>query len=144
MIEEIAEGGDCTDAIQCTELPIHQPLADSPQREMRVLASKSKSSTTLFYVDSGAGQCLSSYSAAFFSLEPCQLEVIGVAGSLPIFGIGTAHFVLVLKDGMEIVLRVHNCLYSFGEFNLLSVSQIQTNRRNSINLSLDSPSIRLF
>ncbi len=42
------------------------------------------------------------------------------------------------------MLRVHNCLYSFGEFSLLSVSQMQTNRRNSINLSLESPNIRLF
>jgi hypothetical protein len=128
--------------------PLDEPMGigidDATDRAMKLLAHKPKPTTTLFYVDSGAGQCLSSCSAAFFSLEPCQLEVIGVAGSLPIFGIGTAYFALVLKGGMEIVLRVHNCLYSFGEFNLLSVSQIQTNRRNSLDLSLASPSLRLF
>ena len=78
------------------------------------------------------------------SLEPCQIEVVGVAGSLPIFGIGTAIFALCLPGGSEIVVRIHNCLYSFGEFNLLSVSQMQTNKRNKINLSLENPSVRLY
>jgi hypothetical protein len=111
---------------------------------VRVLASKTSSTTVVFYVDSGAGQCLSSCSTAFRSLDPCQLEVVGVAGSLPIFGIGTAIFALVLAGGSEVLVRVHNCLYSFGEFNLLSVSQMQTNHMTSIELSLEAPSIRLY
>jgi hypothetical protein len=96
----------------------------------------------VFYVDSGAGQCLSSCSTAFLTLEPCNLEVVGVAGSLSIFGRGTAVFALSFHD-TEILIRVHNCLYSFGEFNLLSVSQMQTIKGNTLNLSLDSPSVRL-
>jgi hypothetical protein len=78
------------------------------------------------------------------TLEPCALEVVGVAGSLPIFGRGTAVFVLTLKGGEEILVRIHNCLYSFGEFNLLSVSQMQALTRNVLNLSLDSPRLRLY
>jgi hypothetical protein len=96
----------------------------------------------LFYIDSGAGQCLSSCSTAFMTLKPCNLEVVGVAGSLSIFGRGTAVFALSLHD-TEILIRVHNCLYSFGEFNLLSVSQMQTIKGNTLNLSLESPSVRL-
>jgi hypothetical protein len=76
------------------------------------------------------------------TLEPCNLEVVGVAGSLSIFGRGTAVFALSFHD-TEILIRVHNCLYSFGEFNLLSVSQMQTIKGNTLNLSLDSPSVRL-
>ena len=95
-------------------------------------------------MDSGAGQCLSSCSTAFRALEPCQLEVVGVAGSLPIFGIGTAIFALTLVGESEVLVRVHNCLCSFGEFNLLSVSQMKTNQKTAIDLSLVSPSIRLY
>jgi hypothetical protein len=68
---------------------------------------------------------------------------VGIAGSLPIFGIGTAVFALTLKGGTEILVRIHNCLYSFGEFNLLSVSQMRTIRRNLLDLSLHAPRIRL-
>ncbi len=111
---------------------------------VRCLAYKTPATSIVFYVDSGAGQCLSSCSTAFRSLEPCQIEVVGVAGSLPIFGIGTAIFALCLPGGSEIVVRIHNCLYSFGEFNLLSMSQMQTNKRNKVNLSLEAPSVRLY
>jgi hypothetical protein len=111
---------------------------------MRVSPPNSDVAKSTFYVDSGAGQCLSSCSTAFMTLEPCTLEVVGVAGSLPIFGRGTAIFVLTLKGGEEILVRIHNCLYSFGEFNLISVSQMQTIKRNTLNLSLESPRIRLY
>ncbi len=111
--------------------------------EMRMLACKTSTTTSTFYVDSGAGQCLSSCSNAFLTLEPCHIEVVGIAGSLPIFGIGTAVFALTLKGGTEILVRIHNCLYSFGEFSLLSVSQMRTIRRNLLDLSLHAPRIRL-
>jgi hypothetical protein len=106
------------------------------------LVRKSDTTRNLFYIDSGAGQCLSSCSSAFMTLEPCSLEVVGVAGSLSIFGRGTVVFALSFND-TEILIRVHNCLYSFGEFNLLSVSQMQTIKGNTLNLSLESPSLRL-
>jgi hypothetical protein len=108
------------------------------------LRSKVSPATVVFYVNSGAGQCLSSCSTAFRALEPCQLEVVGVAGSIPIFGIGTAIFALALAGGSEVLVRVHNCLYSFGEFNLLSISQMKTNPATSIDLLLVSPNIRLY
>ncbi len=98
---------------------------------------------SIFYIDSGAGQCLSSCSSAFLTLEPCTLEVVGVAGSLPIFGRGTAIFVLTLQGGEEVLVRIHNCLYSFGEYNLISVSQMQTISTTLLDLSLASPRVRL-
>jgi hypothetical protein len=110
----------------------------------KLLAMKSSNTASTFYVDSGAGQSLSSCSTAFLSLEPCHIEVIGVAGSLTIFRIGTAVFALALEGGMEILIRIHNCLYSFGEFNLLSVSQMQTILSSVLDLTLQSPSIRLY
>jgi hypothetical protein len=78
------------------------------------------------------------------TLEPCTLEVVGVAGSLPIFGRGTAIFVLTLMGGEEMLVRIHHCLYSFGEFNLISVSQMQALPRNILDLSLVSPRLRLY
>ncbi len=71
-------------------------------RQLRI-----ESTRNLFYVDSGAGQYLSSCSTAFLTLEPCSIEVVGVAGSLPIFGRGTAIFALSFND-IEILVRVHN------------------------------------
>jgi hypothetical protein len=65
-------------------------------------------------------------------LEPCHIEVVGAAGNLSIHGIGTALFSVTLQGGDEILLRIHNCLYSFGEFNLLSVSQMQTIQQNTL------------
>ena len=55
--------------------------------------------------------------------------VIGVAGSLPIHGIGTATFLIVDSNGCERLLKIHNCLLcqstTAGEsFNLISVSQM--------------------
>ena len=139
----VAPVNECQDAIS-PDLPISLP----PTVEQRVdavplLVCKSESTRNLFYVDSGAGQCLSSCSTAFLTMEPCRIEVVGVAGSLSIFGRGTAIFALSFND-TEILIRVHNCLYSFGEFNLLSVSQMQTIRGNTLNLSLEKPSLRLY
>ncbi len=37
---------------------------------------------TLFYIDSGAGQCLCSCDGAFVNMSPCEIEITGVAGSL--------------------------------------------------------------
>ena len=54
-----------------------------------------------FYVDSGAGQCICSCSDAFQNIRACAIVVIGVAGSLPIHGIGTASFLVVDSKGGE-------------------------------------------
>jgi hypothetical protein len=45
---------------------------------MRVSLPNPDIANNIFYVDSGAGQCLSSCSTASLSLEPCTLEVVGV------------------------------------------------------------------
>jgi hypothetical protein len=68
---------------------------------------------------------MSSCSEAFIDLRPCAILVVGVAGTMPIHGIGTALFLLTLGD-REVLLRIHNCLLCHGEdsFNLLSVSQM--------------------
>jgi hypothetical protein len=99
------------------------------------------STFTTFYVDSGAGQCLCSCSSAFLTMKACHLQVVGVAGRLSIHGIGTAVF-LVTVDGREALLRIHNCLHSFGEFNLLSVSQLKLVSGNSVDFSVINPMLR--
>ncbi len=43
-----------------------------------------------FFIDTGAGQCMCSCVDAFDELRACAIVVVGVAGSLPIHGIGTA------------------------------------------------------
>jgi hypothetical protein len=91
-----------------------------------------------FYVDSGAGQCLCSCSSAFLTMEACHFQVVGVAGRLTIHGQGTTIF-LVSVEGNEAILRIHNCLHSFGEFNLISVSQLKLVPGNSLDFSVQNP-----
>ncbi len=78
-------------------VPVGDSIVPLGPGGVKVLACKPVPAISTFYVDSGAGQCLSSCSNAFFSLEPCQIEVVGIAGTLPIFGIGTASFALKLN-----------------------------------------------
>ena len=40
----------------------------------------------LFYVDSGAGQCLCSNDSSFVDMTPCMVEITGIAGALQIYG----------------------------------------------------------
>ena len=76
-------------------------------------------------------------------MSPCQIEITGVSGSLQIYGIGTALFIGEDFDGHQLALRVHNCLFSQGEFNLLSVSQVCQKEGHSVDFSLTAPEIRL-
>ncbi len=66
-----------------------------------------------------------------------------MAGSLQIYGCGTALFLVEDDSGQPLLLRVHNCLYGGGMFNLLSVSQICQGKLNSVDFNLDSPSLML-
>jgi hypothetical protein len=45
-------------------------------------------------------------------LRPCAVLVVGVSGSLPIHGIGTANFIVRDSNGNERIWRIHNCLLS--------------------------------
>ena len=111
------------------------------------MVSSTGSSTfgsTLFYIDSGAGQCLCSCDDAFINMSPCVIEITGVAGSLQIYGIGTALFVARDDQDREVLLRIHNCLFSRGEFNLISVSQLCGKQENSVNLSIGPPSLHVM
>ena len=85
-----------------------------------------------FFVDSGAGQSMSACSEAFHTLRPCAILVVGVAGSMPAHGIGTACFV-ASAGGKEQIIKIHNCLLCHGEdkFNLLSVSQTLRSRAST-------------
>jgi hypothetical protein len=76
-------------------------------------------------VDSGAGQSMCSCSEAFHSFRPCAVMVVGVAGSMPVHGIGTACFTIYI-GGKAYILRIYNCLFCHGEdcYNLISVSQL--------------------
>jgi hypothetical protein len=94
-------------------------------------------------VDSGAGQSLCSVGTAFSDLQPCRVEVAGVAGSLPIHGCGTASFVVRDHDGKSLIMTIPNCLYGRCEFNLLSVSQFNQVPGNRVDFRLDSPAIIL-
>ncbi len=96
-----------------------------------------------FFVDSGAGQCLCSVSSAFSDLQPCCVEVTGVAGSLPIHGFGTANFVALDHNGNPLIVRIPNCLYGRCEFNLLSVSQVNQVSGNRVDFSLEGPAMIL-
>ena len=86
-----------------------------------------------FFVDSGAGQSMCACSEAFHTLRPCAILIVGVAGSMPAHGIGTACFV-VRQGDKECIIRIHNCLLCHGEdkFNLLSVSQVLLTKKNEI------------
>jgi hypothetical protein len=98
----------------------------------------------LFYVDSGAGQSMCSCPDAFLSLQPCAIEVVGVAGSLPIFGVGTAMFVVTTTPALPVTILVHNCLLSQGSpFNLLSVSHYQASGRHTVDFSVGGPTLRI-
>ncbi len=65
--------------------------------------------SALLYVDSGAGQSLSSCSTAFSQMVPCQVEITGIAGALQIYGCGTASFLYDGGSDNPVILRVHNC-----------------------------------
>jgi hypothetical protein len=97
----------------------------------------------VFHVDSGAGQSLCSCFDAFLNLKACAVQVIGISGSLPIFGVGTALFIVSNWQGEEAVL-IHNCpLSEGGAFNLVSVSQLQASGGNSVSFDREVSSIRL-
>jgi hypothetical protein len=91
-----------------------------------------------FFVDSGAGQSMCACSEAFHTLRPCAILIVGVAGSMPAHGIGTACF-LIQQGGKEHIVRIHSCLLYHGEdrFNLLSVSQVLRTRKNEVVFSAD-------
>jgi hypothetical protein len=108
-----------------------------------VCLAVSNFASALLYIDSGAGQCLCSCDEAFMNMSPCEIEISGVSGSLQIYGIGTALFVVKDHRGDEIIMRVHNCLYSQGSFTLLSVSQFCGKQGNSVDFSLNSPALHL-
>jgi hypothetical protein len=76
---------------------------------------------------------MSSCSEAFISLRPCAIIVVGVAGSMPVHGIGTALFLVKIGD-KDVILRIFNCLLCHGEdgFHLLSVSQMLRTKLNSV------------
>ncbi len=61
--------------------------------------SQPSSLQLLFHMDSGAGQSMCSFPDAFLSVRSCAIEVVGVSGSLPIFGMGSAMFVATTIDG---------------------------------------------
>jgi hypothetical protein len=62
-----------------------------PLLKLRCLLSAGIS-RVLLYLDSGAGQSLSSCITAFVTMIPCQVEITGIAGALQIYGCGTALF----------------------------------------------------
>jgi hypothetical protein len=76
----------------------------------------------MFFVDSGPGQSLCSSSSSFSTMSPCYVELTGISGSLQAHGCGTALFLARDDSDNEVIFRVHNCLFCYGDFNLISVS----------------------
>ena len=83
-------------------------------------------------------------SEAFLTLRACAVLVVGVAGTMPVHGIGTACF-LVKQNGKEYIVKIHNCLLCHGEdqFNLISVSQMLRARTNSVTFSADDSRLEM-
>ena len=83
-------------------------------------------------------------SEAFHQLRACAILVVGVAGSMPAHGIGTAWFVIKV-NGIEQIMAIHNCLLCHGEdrFNLISVSQMLRTRQNEVTFSAEDSRIQL-
>ena len=83
-------------------------------------------------------------SEAFHTLRVCAILVVGVAGSMPAHGIGTAWFVIKV-NGIEQIMKIHNCLLCHGEdrFNLISVSQMLRTRQNEVTFSAEDSRIQL-
>jgi hypothetical protein len=71
------------------------------------------------------------------------VQITGVAGSLPIYGSGTASFVTQDHAGRSIIVMIPNCLFGRCAFNLLSVSQFNQVRGNRVDFNLDSPAVIL-
>ncbi len=94
-------------------------------------------------MDSGAGQSISSCTAAFRSLRQCAILVVGVAGTMPVHGMGTARFLIRMGD-TAVIVSIHNCLLCHGEtFNLLSVSQLLRSTNNAVVFEEGAPRIHL-
>jgi hypothetical protein len=76
---------------------------------------------------------MTSCSGSFLTMRPCAVLVLGIAGTLPVHGIGTACFYCYIGD-IRYLLVINNCLFCHGEdcFNLLSVSQILRTGENEI------------
>ncbi len=70
---------------------------------------------------------MTSCSEAFLTIQACAVLIVGVGGSMPAHGVGTARFI-------GYVMQIHNCILCHGEdgFNLLSVSQLLRDSANAI------------
>ena len=77
---------------------------------------------------------------AFVNLRACAILVVGVSGSLPIHGIGTASFLTLDSTGKECILRIHNCLLCHHSredesFNLINVSQLLKTKQSTVSFT---------
>ena len=124
---------------------VHSPPCPAEGAPVRCLMSGPGDwNRVRFFMDSGAGQCLCCSSSSFSDMSPCYVVVTGVSGSLQVHGCGTAHFIARDVDDAEVILRVHNCLFCYGDFNLISVSQFQQISGNAVDFSLAAPCMTVF
>jgi hypothetical protein len=66
-------------------------------------------------------------------MSPCEIEMPGEAGSLQIYGIGTALFIAIDDRGSEVVVRVTTTV----------CSAMGSKHGNRVNVFLDSPFMQL-
>ena len=76
---------------------------------------------------------MTSCSEAFQTIQACAVLIVGVGGSMPAHGMGTACFI-GMAEGIEYAITIHNCLLCHGEdgYNLLSVSQLLREPLNAV------------
>ncbi len=74
----------------------------------------------------------------------CSHLCVGTAWSLPVYGVGTAAFLVRDAAGDTSLLLLHNCLLTKGgEFNLISVSQMQASGLHSVDFASELPQLYL-
>ena len=81
--------------------------------------------------------------AAFLmpTLQPCNIEIEGVAGNTVVRTMGTAELYVQDNDGVGTILRMANCLMNPGIHTLLSLSQFQSQEGVTVSLTNNNPTL---
>ena len=74
----------------------------------------------------------------YSNIQRCVIEIEGVAGTMMIYGIGTASIMIIAEDNQQYVGIIHQCLLGNGQHDLFSVSQIQDKDGNKCNTNTNT------
>ena len=70
---------------------------------MKCSLNKESGERRAAYMDSGCGQCLMTMGDMYSNISRCVIEIEGVAGTMMIYGIGTASILIVAEDKQQYV-----------------------------------------